>query len=87
MSNQVEGQSVSPNDAKPVLGEVPPQLNKVNWLMLSKAQSECDKFEFIHHSTASVIQLRIGGDEGLTTDVWFDYAEWENFLKFIKDIS
>lgn len=71
----------------PLLEAVPPKSNKVTWMMLSEGQSMCKKVKVINHSTSSVIQLKIGGDEGLTTDVWFDYAEWENFLQFIKDIS
>lgn len=50
------------NIANTMLAEVPPQLNKVNWLMLSEAKSECGKFKVIHHSTSSLIQLRIGED-------------------------
>ena len=76
------------NDDNPVLAEeVPTQPNKVNWLMLSEAQSGCKKFKFIHHSTSSSIQLRIGADGPVLTDIWFDYAEWENLLNFIKHLS
>lgn len=83
----VDAYSATLIDTNTALAEVPSHLNKVNWLMLSEAQSECGKFKFKHHSTSDVIQLRKDEGEDLPTDVWFDYAEWKNFLKFIKDIS
>lgn len=60
------------------------QLNKSNWRMISKTESPCGNFMLIHHSTSSLIQLKIKNPD--ENNVWFNYQEWESFLGLIKGL-
>lgn len=58
-----------------------------NWLMVSKSESDKETFKFIHHSTSSVIQLQMKNDNGLFTEFWMNYEEFDELCNLINKLS
>lgn len=64
----------------------------MNWLKLYKAKSEKGRFEFIHHSTASIIEIKHGENrpDGSRLEIdsyLFNYNDFQELINFIKQLD
>jgi hypothetical protein len=57
------------------------------WLMVRSLQSDEQTFEFAHHSTSSVIQLKMINKNGSLEEFWMDYKEFDELCNLINKLS
>lgn len=43
--------------------------------------------KFIHHSTSSVIEMKVKDESGIWREVWLDYYDFENLVKLISSLK
>lgn len=55
-----------------------------NWQNVIHAISINKSFEFIHHSTSSIVEIVIKEDG---QKIFFDYNEFTEFLDFLKQLN
>ena len=64
----------------------------MNWLSLYKAKSENGRFQFIHHSTASIIEIKHIENRPdasiLEIDNYlFNYNDFQELINFLKQLD